>query len=70
MSEEYWTRVTVVAPPELAKLFMEYAQSLGFVDVDWCVMEHRETLARLDYDPCEPITSSEFERYPTCRDDF
>ncbi len=64
-----WTRVTVIAPPDLARLFMYFATSLGFRDVDWCVMEEERTLARLDYDPCEPITTSEYTGYKTCRDD-
>lgn len=53
-----WMQITIQAPPLVAEAVLLYLRQFhGFKDVDWCVMGRDQDNSRVDYDPCEPLTS-------------
>ena len=55
---EDWTQITFEVPPEETQKILEFAKTLGFKEIDWCVMQREKDFARVDYAPCDPSTSS------------
>lgn len=60
-------RVMITAPPEVGASVIRFLKEHhGFVDIDWCVME-RPDLARVDFDPADPLTTSYFDGGTHCQ---
>lgn len=52
-----WMQVTVRVPMDVGTEIVQYLRNAHrFYDVDWCVMGRDEDNARVDFDPCAPLT--------------
>jgi hypothetical protein len=58
MANDDWMLITVQVPADdgLA-LLMHLKEKMGFTAIDRCVLQ-RADRARVDYDPCPPLTTS------------
>lgn len=52
-----WMHISIQVPLDDGISILRYIEfAWGFKQVDWCIMGRDKDNARIDYDPCEPLT--------------
>lgn len=58
-----WMEIRIRAPEEIGMLFLAYARSVGFREVDWTIMRDHRTDAIFEYDPIPEVQDYWGPRY-------